>query len=366
MKKLIAISVVFALLAMTAFAETSVGGNLKLGVSLISGDDGGGDARSGKLTFWDSHANVNFSDGSAGGMLRVHAGGQGAGSGQIDWTPGIFTFGWWKPIDQLRIQLGVNPDGDWGHAQISGWGFNGEAQGGTALDQHRGLGNGGNGDGDPVANSSFQIVARTTKGWYGGFSAVGAAISIYPVQGLTINWGIPFGSQGELGDTFGRSHFGVIYGIPDIGTVRVAAVLTNPDASDLPVNFYGSFYLMAIDGLGVDIGVGYEGASEVLGIGLGLRYTAGDFGIKLRFGVDLEDPDASLGVQILPSYNIGGTVIFLNAGVGMRGEDLSWYANPYVRVPMGGGMSFYGGFQLWDKGDEVVRWAVPITYNFYF
>ena len=354
MKKLIAISVVFALLAMTAFAETSVGGNLKLGVSLISGDDGGGDAQSGKLTFWDSHANVNFSDGSAGGMVRVHAGGQGDGR-PLDWTPDIFTFGWWKPIDQLRIQLGVNPDGDWGHAQITGWGFNAEAQGGTALDQYRELGGGG-----------YQVVARTTKAWYGGFNGIGAAISIYPVQGLTINWAIPFGGKGELGTTFGRSHFGVVYGIPDIGTVRVAAKLTDPDASDLPVDFYGSFYLMAIDGLGVDIGVGYDGPSEVLGIGLGLRYTSGDFGIKVRFGVDLEDPDPALGAHILPYYSIGGAVIFLNAGFGSQGDSLSWFVNPYVRVPMGGGMSFYGGFQLWDNGDEVVNWGLPITFNFYF
>jgi len=355
MKKLIAISVVFALLAMTAFAETSVGGNLKIGVSLLSGDDGGGDAQSGKLTIYDSHANVNFGDSSAGGMVRVHAGGQGVGNA-IDWTPNIFTFGWWKPIDQLRIQLGQNADGDWGHAQIGGWGFNGEAQGGTSLDQYRGL--------EGVAH-----VARTTKAWYGGFGSgdandVGAAISIYPVQGLTINWGIPLGAKGELGDTFGKSHFGVVYAIQDIGTFRLAAVLTDPDA-DVPLNFYGSFYLMAIDDLGVDIGVGY--AEEILGIGLGLRYTAGDFGIKLRFGVDLEDPDVALGVHILPSYNIGGgAVAFLNAGMGMQGDVFTWYANPYVRVPMGGGMSFYGGFQLWSNADEVIHWAVPITYNFYF
>ena len=347
MKKLIAISVVFALLAVTAFADTSVGGNLKIGLSLVSGDDSGGDAQSGPLTLYDAHVNVNFGDSAAGGMVRVW-------SKTNDWQASFFTFGWWKPFDQLRIQLGQNADGDFGHAQISGWGFNGEAQGGTSLDQHRKLGAGG-----------FPVVARTTKAWYGGFDGMGAAISIFPVDGLTINWVIPFG-EGELGDTFGRSHFGVVYGIPDIGTVRLAAVLTDPDASDLPVNFYGSFFLMAIDDLSVDIGVGY--AEEILGIGLGLRYTAGDFSVKLRFGVDLEDPDVSLGVHILPSYNIGGgAVAFLNAGFGMQGEALSWFVNPYVRVPMGGGMSFYGGFQLWDNDDgKGLGWAVPITYNFYF
>jgi hypothetical protein len=380
MKKLIAIAVVFALVAVgAAFAETSVGGNLKIGGDLIGGSSiEDSDPYAGKLVLWDSHANVNFSGEKAGGMLRVHAHGQGSAS-PLDWTPDVFTFGWWKPVEQLRIQLGVNPDGDWGAAQISGWGFNAEAQGGTALDQYRKLG----------ANGSD--IARTTKGWYGGFNGLGAAVSIFPTQGLTINWALPLGSQTTLAETYGRSHFNAAYNIQDIGTIRVALKLNGEyekDKANSP-DFWGSFYLIAVENIGVDLGLGFvtpagKDQDGVLGVGLGFRYGLDDFSIKLRAGVDLnkegDDSAPVLGVHILPAYNVGPCTILLNAGLGVvthAGDvdaDIGWFINPYVKANMGGG-TFYGGIQLYSIGKDpsdpkgekdLINWAVPITYNFYF
>jgi hypothetical protein len=353
MKKMIAISVVFALTAAVAFAQPSVGGNMKLSTALLGGESANPVDTTypyaGTATAWDAHVNVNFGDGDAGGMMRLW-------TKTNEWQPGMFTFWWWKPIPQLRLQLGHNPDGDWGHAQITGWGYNGEAQGGIALDEHRKL------------NGTAAIMARSASNsnygdnrvvqWAPGVGGLGLNLSFYPVQGATINLHIPYASDRPFQETFSRLYIDGSYALPDIGTLRLAAQLApgnhrtyipsveetvgqkdpnthwrgDNESHDMS-QFWLSFYLSALEGLGAELSLSYklpyttqdvkfvDNASDLpynvggsgynglppntthnypLGVGIGARYAISpDFNIKLRAGANfggnqqLKDPAAS-------------------------------------------------------------------------
>jgi len=217
MKKLIAISVVFALLTTAVFAQPSVGGNMKISTALLKGQSVNEVdetiVRAGEVAAWDAHVNVNFGDATAGGMMRLW-------SKTNDWQPDLFTFWWWRPIEQFRMQLGKNADGDLGHAQLSGWGFNGEPQGANvALDEHRGL------------NSTISIGARNltngdlTRGprqFAPGVDGLGLLLSGFPIDGLRIDLFIP-GDDARVEAVYSRLYLNASYVLEDIGTVRLAA-----------------------------------------------------------------------------------------------------------------------------------------------
>jgi hypothetical protein len=347
MKKLIAISVMLVLLTGAVFAQASVGGNMKHGVQLIAGDFDGADPGSGRLLTYDVHTIVSFGDATTGGLMRLY-------SPSNEWQPSLFSFVWFRPIQLLRVQIGANPDGDWGAAQIGGWGFNGEAQGGTALDQHRFIG-----------NATLNTLARVNGAFYPGFSALGIGLSLFPMDGLTVNIAVPFTdalAAGNLDNSYGASHVNFVYLLEDIGTIRVSTVLQGFDS--IP-DIYGSFFLTAIDGMAIDIGVSY--VSEILRVGLGFRFAEGDFTFRLRAGAILEENNMRIGAHILPQFKVGDVNYFLNAGMGINldTEALEWYVNPYLRAPMGNGISLYAGVQLWDDGAKI-RWAVPLSFNVYF
>jgi hypothetical protein len=360
MKKIIAISVMLALVAGAVFADTSVGGNMKISTGLLAG--GGDDVMAGGITFWDIHTNVQWSGENAGGMMRLWSLPKDHGSA-INWTPSAFAFWWWKPIDQLRVQLGKNADADWGHPQIPGWGFNAEAQGGIAVDQHRGIG-------------STAVVARTAA-WWGGFGDAGLAISIFPAQGFEIDLGIPMGefeNWKTAAEIYMNSKINFNIGIPDIGNVRLAANLikANKDADQL-LDVHFAFYLSAIEGQGIDIGAAFKSAGgenfKNIEAALGYRFNAEDLTIKARLGFLMPDGgDKIFGINILPSYNVGSFVFYFNAGFGMNLDNSDvkdWYVNPYIRVPAKVG-NFYAGIKLIGINDNDVTWEVPIGWNVYF
>lgn len=392
MKKLLVFTVIFALVAGAAFADASVGGNMKVATDLIKGDNGkkangdSNDIMAGGTTFWDTHTNVSWSGEDAGGMMRLHAGGQGATP--LDWTPDIFAFWWWRPIEQLKLQMGKNPDGDFGHQSLSGWGYNAEAQGGICVDEHRGIPTG-------------SLVARNNGGWFGGFGGKGLALFINPIENLFIGIGIPYEGGDNVMKVYMNTALTVNYTIDGIGIVRVAADLGPGKNDDLgtggfaqPADYtkiFFSFQLIAIDGLGAELGVGYSLAAttgdntrqDPLGVGLGVVYSGEGFGVKFRAGAKLIGStktgsvtvkDATvIGVGILPYYDISDSLrFFLNAGFGMqmpeKGDSVvDWFVNPYIRVGTSSGQ-FYAGFKLIDNGakDGNISWSIPIGMNMYF
>jgi len=353
MKKVIAISVVFVLVVGAAFADASFGGQLQIGATLVAGK-GDDDPTVGPITVENSMIKVAISEEKAGGVLAIDVNG-GYSTGFTTFR-GKHAFFWWTPIPQLRLQIGQNLDGDYGAAQITDWGFTAEAKNGSgAVNDYQG--------------GLFMNGGNRGDAFYGGSSDWNLNFQIRPgVEGLSINLIFPL-SGPDFASTYLSSHVNIVYGIADIGTARISLKLNGTDADDKlnPVDFYGSFYLVAIDDMGVDIGVAYEG--EVLKIGLGFRYAGGDFGFKLRAGTILTENAPTIAFGILPSYNLGALTAYLQAGLGMRLPDVGdtevdWFVNPYISANAGG-ITLYSGFQLQSKS-EVTSWGILFGFNKYF
>jgi len=417
MKKLIAISVMCALVAGAAFADTTFGGQIFVKGELLNGtnvnDTFPGTGALG-LDAYNTLVKMTFGDTTAGGWLGIH-------NGNGAWYHG---FAWWRPIPQVKLQIGRNQDGDFGTAQISGWGFTGEAKNLTAMGEYK----------NTFLEGQGRDHSRTT-GWYGGVGNWAIEMSLYPAEGLSINLAVPFdSSQSSAGFAFLKFHAQVQYRLTDIGTVNLtfqsdtgylegdadawygAAGVT--DAASSP-KVFASFFLTAIDGMGVDIGVAYkfpfnnEATKTVTNhpfeVGLGFRYGQGDFGFKLRAGasfgesvvVDGADPVTGItkiSASILPTYKIGANTFYLFAGMGIQSvEDweaagvdaffketgdnsvISWFVNPYILFPAGS-MRFLVGFQLYSDGVKYpyyeketlkydpakINWAIPLGFYTYF
>jgi len=342
MKKLIAISVVFALVAGAAFAA-DVGAVVYGSVELAKGSgkkDAKGDSPNPGTGYSEGRVRLEASgendDGTFGGYVRFQTGSQGGGVN-------AWGNGWWKPIEQVRFLIGSNGgDNFFGLEGVTGWGFygvacdvkiidNGNVWGGT----YTGLGYWIN------ANSSWNSI-RLRDAFYGGWDN-GALLTITPMEALEINIGIPYGDEArnsypkttaQIAYTAeGLGKFGVTYqggighrdadptkavnntatwadlaaGNPifkDDGSPATAAdvasaggditkfhtVGTEGEVND-PAKFFIFAGVTAIENLEIDVGFGYtmaytkEDKTKVqapMAIGLGVGYNAGEFGVKVR------------------------------------------------------------------------------------
>ncbi len=181
MKKLIAISVMIALLASAAFAETTVSGTVEARLNVFQvelGDHGEAyDYGHPKPTTGGSFGTAYIqlsstnSDGTLGGMFRLR--GQdivnGDAAGAFRWHR---VFVWWKPIPQIRFFLGQDADGMFETGQLTSWAF------------HQG--------------SEQYLVVHDWDFWRnifpGNWDTFGAAFSFYVVEGLELNLVAPFGN----------------------------------------------------------------------------------------------------------------------------------------------------------------------------
>ena len=217
MKRLIVISVIFALVAGAAFAEINVGGGVYGKVNVLEGT-------SRKTLVIDENGNsykgadALTSDGirASGGMGRIRL----EGSGQNDdetfggWVRfetagyggGVSGYGlaWWKPIQQFKFQVGANPDGHFGVSEFVRYGF------------YAGAGDIGVADEKWAFSNSF----------YGGFGAGGAILTITPLEALAINVGIPFfqkdlWTSARAEGIFKQTNAQVAYSIDGIGSFAV-------------------------------------------------------------------------------------------------------------------------------------------------
>jgi len=403
MKKIIAISVMCALLVGAAFAETTVGGKIHIGGQILNGDSDK-NSHPGTLEmspdWYNTTIAVNFGDATAGGKMSLH-----------NKSPSFYDyFVWWRPVQQFRMQVGVNADGDFGTAKITGWGFTGEAKNRLgAINEYSG----------PVFG-----LAHARTGFYGGTGeTTNVAFSIFPVDGLTVNLWIPL--QGDTAAaTFLKTELNAVYKIEDIGDVTLSFQgngfkyrEADPDKDGLRVKdveyakkleenefyyekpswhvtettgtpkFYLSFYLTALENMGIDLGLAYQlplnynydkyskpdtdgdvwkynysyKQNYPFEIGLGYRLSLGDLTFKLRtafsIGASVEKTnesytqakfaelnktvtgvgtgnvvyekettgqDTKISVNILPSYKIGKMTAFLFAGLGVQSTKDDW------------------------------------------
>ena len=416
MKKLIAISVVFALVVPAIFAEINVGANVASGV-ILGKSSGVKDAdvetgvgrHTARIT-----ANGQNDEGTFGGQVFVFAELGEEYWNQWWWGKDAFAFAWWKPIDQVRLQLGHNPWGDIDCKQIVDWGFH--ASDAPDVGMHNPYGTGENNLGQDT-------------GFYGGFGSFGSLLSLYPVEGLAINFAVPF-ANGKAKDTYKGFHAQLTYDISGIGKAAISyinadnelGVTLGNSLSDTKFDvshskLFASFYLTAVENMEVNIGLAFPFPvtnddddfkitySDPLEVGLGFSFNASDaFNIKARLATTLagkitpEEGDAvnmpfKLGFNILPSYNLDVVKVFLKAGIMFTGESedyndegkvekvkdtsaFGWHMNPYVTKSVGAG-TFYAGLVLESDGIEgsamdgdsdtsAVRWSIPVAIVFGF
>jgi len=386
MKKLIAISVVFALVAGVAFAADVSGGVIGK-IEPIAGDTGK-DA-TGKKN--EVHVGGSF------GRVRLEAAGQddnGAFGGwtrfDTSWGSGVNGWGlvWWKPLDIFKFQIGGNPDGHFGADGMTRWGF------------YQGAGDAG----------------VTKEGWafgssfYGGFGDVGAILTLTPIEALEVNIGIPFikYDSEKAADFYKRTNAQFAYTIDGTGKLAVTYAgglgdeikpkYKTEDDDTTPIvgyggngaKLYGFFGLTAIENLEIDIGLGYtlpakmEGATynAPIAAGVGAAFSADAFGVKARVQGQFagnakpgnyKDPMV-IDFDVLPYFNVSDALVFyFDAGTKVSIPDegdnvIGWHVNPYVVVQS----NFYAGIRIESDGQKqgndpaVVKWSVPVAMAFSF
>jgi len=403
MKKMIAISVMCVLVIGAAFAETTVGGAIFVGGKLMTGtNEEGSHPQSGAIgtDSYNTLVKLTFGDSKAGGWLSMH----NNNGNFYHW------FAWWRPIPQLRVQIGRNADGDFGNQQISGWGYTGESKNTLgAMGEYSG--------------EIFGLAHSRVTGWYAGNSAPNLNFSVFPIEGLTINLMIPFNSSQAAAATFLKSELSAVYQIPDIGRVSFAfqgntgyleadPVKDGPRVKDADYDenqkptwweteqtgtpkFFVSFYLTAIENMAIDLGLAYQlplnysyqiaetkyvdeytynyNQNFPFEIGLGYRITMGDLAIKARAGISLggsveetnaktfvdeESKEATkISFNILPSYKIAGMTVYLYAGLGIQIVD-DWETTKRTPDMAFGGYSYkVGGFKA-NESNAAVSWFV--------
>ena len=201
MKKLIAISVVFALVAGAAFAA-DIGVEVIGMTDIIKGntakayyDDGskkpndvGAGGWPGGLKRTRITGSGENDEGTFGGHFRVEKYGTGEGLG-IDGNA------WWKPVEQVRFRLGNNPDGDFAADGVARWGF--YQVGGDV----------------GVPKEEWKFGASFYEGW----GANGGLLTLTPTDGLEINWGIPYSMGGKAQDVYMSSTLQIAYTAEGLG-----------------------------------------------------------------------------------------------------------------------------------------------------
>jgi len=290
MRKVIAISVVLALIAGAAFAQTSISGTVDTRIKLASGDSTGGDVTIGGGGVADAYVQLSGQDpdGKFGGTARILANEAETGFHRA--------FIWWQPIPQVRIFLGQDLDGKFSTGDaLTDWAF------------HRG--------GQGYINRHDWDFWRTV--FPGNWASFGLAFSFYPVQGLAINLVVPTGEPGanyslhakgpdsaralRYQDVIGSLRVEAEYALPDIGKVLFSYIGPGADFSDKPTHYGhigGSFLLTAVENFQAQIGVStyiendekvHNAANEYYPfmIGLGASFAAGDWGVKFRAALSL-------------------------------------------------------------------------------
>jgi len=248
MKKMVAVLAVFAIVTTAAWAQISfegmVMGRADLANNFITnhGADGGpgdwseipenaGEARRAFAQEARLFLNMVNADGTAGATARFWNMGW---QGHMGWNNASNLFhawAWWRPMENLLVQIGENPWGFFTTHQIVGPGFTANEAENSLL----GIGSAGAFHYGATAYGFYNLHRNT--GFYGGFIHPGISAAFEPIEGLTVLLGIPF----AMGNAHGagpvadgapnffvtsegwaagmlRSHIGVRYEIDGIGT----------------------------------------------------------------------------------------------------------------------------------------------------
>ena len=374
MKKLIAIAVVFALVAAGSVFAVDLGGEVIGNVVLLQGDNGDdskitGDADMKRIRI---QGDAEVADGKFFGWFRAE--GSGGGDG-LPWGSApagqVFGHAGWKPIDQLKIWVGSNGgDGFFDKIGQAGWGFYQRA-----TDVHV------TPEGDNAWGTGFGTGLTFTKAFFGGNGQNALRATISPVGMVNINFELPFFEHDKPGDVF-KALVGQVDLNFDFGNIAITYAGDASDASNGTI--YGFFELGSIDRLTLDIGLGFTlpGVNDVLepiAAGVGAKFDITDaFGFKARVAASFAGDDKAFRLigDVLPYFAINDNLkIFASLGLAMLAPDVGdavvgWHMNPYVWIGQEWGPTFWAGFKIWgDAGDKSggsgdknkLNWAVPIA-----
>jgi len=408
LKKCVAIMALFALIAGAAFAEVTIGGQLQIGTTLLSGsnindtDVKFGGKPTGDAPYHEAKFTGLFGDGTAGGRLVFN-------------TRNNSMWGWlqWRPNQYFRVKIGSDGDGEGGFPQIVGWGFTGEAKNSVgAVSDY---------------NGSLAMRYRNAGLNYGAFDGAGNTnlmFSGYLLDGL-LDVNLLFrdiDKDLEISEKFARAQLYAAFKVEEVGTIRFAfqgnggLMKDAPDGADYATLWLAFHSSQLVPGLGFEIGGNYTlprkddgtaltgdkkftvNSNANVALGVNLTTITDPFNLKLRtniafggkeryfdgFQEQTQDLPFGWGIGILPSYKLPKLTIFLHAGMGLertpgaKNDDgeldeikYNWFVNPYIWVPMGS-MRMWVGVQIIDdhaaRGDDKMQftWQIPFGFNFYF
>ena len=369
MKKLIVLSVVFALVATAAFAVDLSASVFGLVVPVQSDNSEGAEIKSSggfQRARFDGYGEV--ADGEFGGWIRF--------GGSFN------AYAFWKPADWFKMVIGGNPDGMYGKEGVTGWMLHENPyDAGVAIF-------GGN-----VWGGGMTPSIKTRDAFYGGYGDNALHLNFNFLENMIgLNLILPF-----WGDSWAPGHeisdmLGNITAQLDLNLAFGNIAITfdsNKSGDDTGGKVY-AYLGMPIGPLGLDFGVGYGfnngDNNEPIAIGLGLKFAADAFGIRFRAVTTVGDA-FNLLAELVPYFAFTDKITaFLGIGVGYAGAGYDWkdystdpattkhtddgtidfYVNPYVRIGEEWGAQFLVGFQLYSKqglsGDySTINWALPIA-----
>jgi len=366
MKKLIAIAVVFALVAGTAFA-VDLSADVDVYANLFEGASTGGHGVEATAGF-DAvrlQGAGELADGKFGGKVRLDANGGAEGKG----------YAWWKPIDQFKLTIGHSgaSDGFWGKDGNAGWNFNQKAYavvasgaaniwGGKTQYLETDWGTGVKG-----------LVYRDA--FAGAYDTAGLYLDIKPMDMLGINIGIPvfgytvYDASGAPSTVhkWDKALFQNIFFQVDL----------NFAFGNIAITYKGDSFFMYFGGafgaINLDVGLSahdlIDGNLDSIYFGAALKYSGGAFGLKFRTAVGIpvkSGQNFRVLADVLPYFAINDNIsVFVNVGMGMGIKSglqaLGWHFNPYMRIGAEWGPSFYVGINVeqLSKGGAI-NFALPI------
>jgi hypothetical protein len=375
MKKLIAISVVFALVAGAAFA-VDVSGTVFGKANVLESTTGKDDTvrATGEMPRVRLDGGGEAGDGEFGGYVRFQAGDVVSGvqyEKDYSTTPPTETskldvgkanvlvvdsaYAWWKPLDQFKLIIGANSDGFWGKEGVTGWSFN-QMPYDAHVATNPGIWYGNYWASGPFSKGNQESYAGgpfmdNRYVFFEGWLDWGAGMEITPTDMVGINIAIPFqagsGHPAKAGSKDHADDAKYIYQAAifqmdlklDFGNIAITydgggrAVYGNPVESTGAIYAYAG--LNVIENLGIDVGLsfhmkgnedyGQNKESLPIGFGVGLKYTADAFGVKFRTTAALggnEKGNAQdliyINTSVLPYFTINDNMAaFVNVGLGV-------------------------------------------------
>jgi hypothetical protein len=385
MKKIIAISVMLALIAGAVFADTAVGGGVETRFSLAkqTGNDGDDPVMGGSIGAAQIRLSGSNADGTLGGMFNLR---NTDIVRSAQWFHRVFA--WWKPVPQVRVWLGIDQDGLFDTANFVGWAFHA-------------------GDNDYIFNHHWDFWREIFPGNWDGF---GLALSFYPMPGFDLNVVLPTGGvnwpqatseqvgkaqliSGDGGMLPGRILLNGGYSL-DFG--RIAFTYQGKDYvtekglsgygslgayDDLNGRFGLSLLFTALEGIDILVGGSVVLATDMLiSGGVGVVYNGDGFGVKVRAGLQMQgDADMFITANIMPFLAVGEKGQFLFdiqiTNDGNKDPGMGWAITPAYRLGIDGG-AFKIGLQVYSNinsggnsrisGADYVKWNIPMLLAFNF